>query len=51
MIRLRVGLWFCRVMRWHLRPYEVAWVDAVNTKAVCLRCGYVGLVDSQGNLF
>ena len=50
-LRLRWGLWFCRALGWHLRPFNISWVDRVNTRAVCLRCGYEGMLDSQGNLF
>lgn len=42
---------FCNVMGWHpSRTWEV--VDAgIHPRVRCGRCGYVGLVDSQGNLF
>ena len=45
-----IGSWLCRV-GWHRRRYQVIERDEVNTRARCSRCGFVGLVDSQGNLF
>jgi hypothetical protein len=42
----------CGWLGWH-RPegrYE-SWFDGLNVHAACRRCGYVGIVDSQGNLF
>ena len=52
MIRRRVGLWFCRVMEWHQRPYVGAiLVNGFQMKATCARCRKTGIVDSQGNLF
>ena len=46
-----VGRWFCRVLGWHRRPFVVVGFDGASQRAACLRCGKVGLVDSQGNLF
>lgn len=45
----RLGLWFCR-HGWHGRYDVIGW-DGCSFRAKCRRCGYVGLVDSQGNLF
>ncbi|KKN09558.1 hypothetical protein LCGC14_1045480 [marine sediment metagenome] len=36
-------------MGWHKK--EVYGHDGASFKAKCKWCGYIGLVDSQGNLF
>lgn len=40
----------CRI-GWHSWSYVTLSFDGCNTHAKCKWCGYVGLVDSQGNLF
>lgn len=40
----------CRV-GWHRPDWESASTDGYNTHLRCARCGYVGMLDSQGNLF
>lgn len=47
----RAGRFLCRTMGWHKRPYEIVGFDGASTQALCRRCGKLGLVDSQGNLF
>ena len=44
----RLGLWFCRI-GWH-KPSHTGW-NGSSFRAKCSRCGYEGLIDSQGNLF
>ena len=34
---------------WHKKEY--IGFDGASIQARCKRCGYIGLVDSQGNLF
>jgi len=48
----RFALWRCREMGWHPRRGRVCVShDGASSHARCARCGYEGLVDSQGNLF
>ena len=49
-MRKRIGLWFCRVIGWHSYPHFDSF-DGCSATATCKKCGYKGLVDSQGNLF
>jgi hypothetical protein len=43
---------WCNVMGWHpLHTREFLSFDGASAKMRCGRCGFVGLVDSQGNLF
>lgn len=49
-MRKRIGLWFCRVMGWHSYTH-FDFFDGCSSHATCKKCGYKGLVDSQGNLF
>jgi len=43
---------FCKI-GWHSSPagFEVFGFDGCSEEARCKWCGYVGLIDSQGNLF
>ena len=50
-IKGRPGLWLCRVMGWHPGPYITTGHDGASEHAKCRRCGFEGMVDSQGNLF
>lgn len=43
--------WLCDWAGWHTRPYHFGAFDGCSMEATCTRCGYRGLVDSQGNLF
>lgn len=45
----RIGLWFCAI-GWHGK-LESTGFDGASVHARCERCGYVGMIDSQGNLF
>ena len=50
--RLRkIGLWNCRKLAWHPQRYREALAFTGISHARCGRCGFEGLVDSQGNLF
>ena len=44
----RIGLWFCR-HGWHGKITYTAW-DGCSFHAKCERCGFVGLIDSHGDL-
>jgi hypothetical protein len=51
-MRERFAQWRCRTMGWHPERYREAMsFDGCSAKMRCTRCGFVGLVDSQGNLF
>jgi len=46
----QLALWTCRALGWHvIGGYDG--YDGCSYHATCKRCGYRGLVDSQGNLF
>ena len=46
----RFALWTCRAWGWHkVGAYEG--FDGASVHAVCARCGFRGMIDSQGNLF
>jgi hypothetical protein len=48
----RFALWRCRFLGWHPQRYrEPIRFDGASFHMRCTRCGFVGLVDSQGNLF
>ena len=48
----RFALWRCRKLDWHPQRYRQATgFNGLSMHARCGRCGMVGLVDSQGNLF
>lgn len=48
----RFAIWRCRVLGWHPQKYrEPIEFNGASFKARCTRCGFVGLVDSQGNLY
>ena len=50
--RRRFALWRCRVLGWHPSRTRVAIrFDGASEHMKCGRCGFVGMVDSQGNLF
>lgn len=40
----------CVRLGWH-RTGEIVSVHGPNVRARCPRCGYRGIIDSQGNLF
>ncbi len=40
----------CKIA-WHSFSYELLDYDGASQHAKCKWCGYVGMVDSQGNLF
>lgn len=40
----------CGFLGWH-RPEVGGWCDGASVHTRCRRCGYVGMLDSQGNLF
>lgn len=43
---------WCVIMGWHpQKTREPISFDGLSMKMKCGRCGFVGLVDSQGNLF
>ena len=44
-----LGRLFCR-LGWHKVTCYTGF-DGISAKATCARCGYKGLIDSQGNLF
>jgi hypothetical protein len=47
-----VRLVLCDILGWHRPdPGAETWFDGLNVRASCLRCGYHGMIDSQGNLF
>ncbi len=47
-----MGLWACRVLGWHPWRYRaITSFDGASQHARCGRCGFVGMIDSQGNLF
>ena len=47
-----VRLVLCEILGWHRPEYaHSSWFDGLNVHARCRRCGYHGLIDSQGNLF
>ena len=50
-IKGKLGLWFCRELGWHPGPYKYTGFDGASAHAICPRCGYHGMEDSQGNLF
>jgi len=42
----------CDWLGWHSPEFAYSsWFDGLNVHATCRRCGYTGLIDSQGNLF
>ena len=42
----------CVTMGWHpIRLREYLGNDGASDHARCRRCGFIGMVDSQGNLF
>ena len=48
----RFALWRCRVLGWHPTRTRVPLrVTGINAHMRCGRCGFEGMVDSQGNLF
>jgi len=48
----RFGLWRCHLLGWHPTRYRTSlYSDGASEHMRCRRCGYVGMVDSQGNLF
>lgn len=48
----RFALWRCRVLGWHPQRFRSpVRFDGASMHMVCNRCGFEGLVDSQGNLF
>lgn len=50
-IKGRFGAWLCKTMGWHPGPYTTTGFDGASVHAKCPRCGFEGMVDSQGNLF
>jgi hypothetical protein len=46
----RFMLWCCK-RNWHKHPYRYTTHDGITWRAICPRCGFEGMVDSQGNLF
>lgn len=46
----KIGLWLCRNLGWH-GQLESGRFDGASVHARCKRCGYEGMIDSQGNLF
>jgi len=47
----KIKKFFCWA-KWHsVGGYDIIGFDGCSVKARCRWCGYVGLVDSQGNLF
>lgn len=49
-IKKLIGNFLCKI-GWHSVNWNVTKHDGYNIHAKCKRCGYEGLVDSQGNLF
>jgi len=48
----KFALWRCRVLGWHPSRTRVPIrFNGCSDRMRCGRCGFVGLVDSQGNLF
>lgn len=48
----RFALWRCDVLGWHPHRHRTALdFDGASVHARCNRCGFVGMIDSQGNLF
>ena len=48
-----IGMLFCKI-GWHKRPYVFVSSDGykgICDKYKCKRCGFTGMIDSQGNLF
>ena len=45
----KIGLFFCS-MGWHGKTVFIRH-DGASSHEKCTRCGYVGMRDSQGNLF
>jgi hypothetical protein len=51
-VRRRFALWRCRVLGWHPQRTRVTvGFDGCSIHARCGRCGFTGMVDSQGGLF
>jgi hypothetical protein len=51
-MRRRIGLWLCEHLGWHPQRYIVpSGCDGCSIEAICMRCGYEGLLDSNGDLF
>jgi len=42
--------WLCDWLGWHSAG-EIIGYDGCSMRVRCRRCGYLGLIDSQGNLF
>jgi hypothetical protein len=48
----RFALWRCRVLGWHPKRTRIPLrYDGMSSHMRCGRCGFEGMVDSQGNLF
>ena len=48
----RFALWRCQTLGWHPQRYrEPLYSDGLSAHMRCTRCGFVGMVDSAGNLF
>lgn len=48
----RLALWRCRALGWHPQGLRVPiGYDGCSAHERCGRCGFEGMVDSQGNLF
>jgi hypothetical protein len=45
------SLWLCKRLGLHKIPFTPLIFDGASQHARCERCGFVGMEDSQGNLF
>lgn len=45
-----LGRFMCYRLHWHRTGSPMGY-DGASMHSMCIRCGYVGMIDSQGNLF
>ena len=51
-VMARFALWRCQALGWHPQRFRVSLgFDGASEHMRCTRCGFKGMVDSQGNLF